>query len=757
MQMVAGSPFETASPHQAIAVLLLVENSQPMSFIWPDLRDLYLTKLVDNIEKTNAPTPIISLVLESYPSQGTPSSFPRQYNGLHEGLRDLRFNGSPDNKLSAAKISSGIDCLISLESEGRPAALHLIIVAARTPSDDSMGGGNNFSLWLLLAQKMAHANIRCHVVMSPNEDMTSLSVLFEETARLQSAVEGYPPFPIDRSQVTCRLSVQPSHHQFYPDGALAHNRPQRITIPRRNTFPLDGQYAESLELLDESAPPPSACVESENAPSLVTQLQQKHGLTKKKVYGAKPVRPSFFREERVRDRHRKIPAPLTMPMPLQHPELTQSGRAVSRSRAERMLRVGQGSPTELHPRRQLGYARRGSRFPSPEDDVGGAGPGPISSPASITTFNEMSPASSYDYPSPVSPTGDDYYGVPSTPHNSTPIVPMTLTPLHGGGSPGDPAWLQQPQTYTPGCASSGAPLSMSYFPVTSQPLYPSNLHQYCDPDPQAPQMVLQSQERQHLPQQPTTSLPPPQIPPQQLQPQHQHQHQQTMALSSYPHLSYPTPQPIESNIVQSVLQGNIYANPPFPSSAGGVEVTNGLHTQPQPPAPVSEREPIRPPLKKSRSYAEEDEIPFTFGKEYVAATTALFEQEVLPCYPDYPALGQPVKAVAPDDPKEPSNPTTAQTALSPCRGGLYINGSDSPPVQQVGGLYASRGRPDAPLPPAPVQQLSEGGEPQYYAHSQLQPPLTYVNMEHKPPAQCTLAYSTTFSPGTSSSLTGWAG
>lgn len=751
MQMVAGSPFETASPHQAIAVLLLVENSQPMSFIWSDLRDLYLTKLVDSIEKINAPTPIISLMLESYPSQGTQSSFPRQYNGLHEGLRDLGFNGSPDNKLSAAKISSGIDCLISVESQGRPAALHLIIVAASTPSDDSMGGGNSFSPWLSLAQKMAQANIHCHVVMSPNEDMTSLSFLFDETARLQSAVEVYPPFPIDRSRVTFRLSVQPSHHQFYPDGALAHNQPQRITPPRRNTYPLDSQYTESLELLDESAPSPSACVESDNAPSLVTQLQQKHGLTKKKVYGAKPVRLPFFREDRVRDRHRKIPAPLTMPMPLQHPELTQSGRAVSRSRAERMLRVGQGSPTELHPRRQLGYARRGSRLPSPEIDVSGAGPGPISSPASITTFNEMSPASSYDYPSPVSPTGDDYYGVPSTPQNSTPIVPMTLTPLHGGGSPGDPAWLQQPQTYTPGYASSGAPLSVSYFQVPSQQLYPL---QYCDPDPQAPQMALQSQERQYLPQQPMASLSPPQIPPQQLQPHLQHQPQQTMALLPYPQLSYPTPQPIESNIVQPVPQGNIYSHLPFPPSAGGVEVTNGIHTQPQPPAPVSELEPIRPPLKKSRSYAEEDEIPFTFEKEYVAATTALFEQEVLPSYPDYPGLGQPVKAVAPNVPKEPSNPTTTQTALSPCRGGLYINGSDSPPVQQVGGLYASRGRPDAP---APVQQVPEGGGPQYYVHSELQPTLKYANMEHKPPAQCTLAWPTTFSPGTSSSLTGWAG
>ena len=215
---------------------------------------------------------------------------------------------------------------------------------------------------------------------------------------------------------------------------------------------------------------------------------------------------------------------------------------------------------------------------------------------------------------------------------------------------------------------------------------------------------------------------------------------------------------MESNIVQPVPQGNIYTHPPFPPSAGGVEVTNGLHTQPQPPAPVSELEPMRPPLKKSRSYAEEDEIPFTFEKEYVAATTALFEREVLPGYPDYPALGQPAKAVAPDVPPEPSNPTTAQTALSPCRGELYNNGSDSLPVQQVGGLYASRGRPDAHPPPGPVQLVSEGGGPQYYGHSsQLQPTLKYANMDNKPPAHCTLAYSTTFSPETSSSLTGWAG
>ena len=81
---------------------------------------------------------------------------------------------------------------------------------------------------------------------------------------------------------------------------------------RRSSYPnpTENFYSEGFEPV--SAPAPN---DGDPPPSLVSQLQQVHGLTKKKVYGAKPARQPFFREERVRDKYRAAPASLTMPLP----------------------------------------------------------------------------------------------------------------------------------------------------------------------------------------------------------------------------------------------------------------------------------------------------------------------------------------------------------------------------------------------------------------------------------------------------------
>lgn len=42
--------FKTSIPNQRTDVLLLVENSQAMSFIWDDLRDRYLGRLMDKLK-----------------------------------------------------------------------------------------------------------------------------------------------------------------------------------------------------------------------------------------------------------------------------------------------------------------------------------------------------------------------------------------------------------------------------------------------------------------------------------------------------------------------------------------------------------------------------------------------------------------------------------------------------------------------------------------------------------------------------------
>lgn len=58
------------------------------------------------------------LVLESYACQdhGSNSSLSRQYSGYHDGLRDLKFNYAPDNRISAGRINNCIDVRIFLMS-----------------------------------------------------------------------------------------------------------------------------------------------------------------------------------------------------------------------------------------------------------------------------------------------------------------------------------------------------------------------------------------------------------------------------------------------------------------------------------------------------------------------------------------------------------------------------------------------------------------------------------------------------------------
>ncbi|KAJ3513933.1 hypothetical protein NLJ89_g2663 [Agrocybe chaxingu] len=64
-----------------------------------------------------------------------------------------------------------------------------------------------------------------------------------------------------------------------------------------------------------------------------------------------------------------------------------------------------------------------------------------------------------------------------------------------------------------------------------------------------------------------------------------------------------------------------------------------------------------------RATPEEDEERFTFGKDFVAATAALFEAEVLPAYPNFPGM----------------------------RSGLYEAPlPDTLPASEAGELYASR-------------------------------------------------------------------
>ncbi|KJA16053.1 hypothetical protein HYPSUDRAFT_207373 [Hypholoma sublateritium FD-334 SS-4] len=661
---------------QPIALLILVENSSAVSNVWTDLRDHHLVNLAANI-KAEVERPIVVSVLESYPCQdhGPNPSPPHQHSDAEVALRDVKFNPNPDNKISIGRINTCIDFLDSFKYQGQPAALHLIIVAATAPSDDNTdrSTGSDYSPWFFLAKKMADKNIYCHIVVSPQHDKGSLTTLFEETLRLQNNVEGRLHPPVDPSRMVIRVSTMPTH-QHYMDAASANlYSPQRTALPRRSSYPNPAEnfYSEGFEPV--SAP---ATNEGDPPPSLVSQLQQVHGLTKKKVYGAKPARQPFFREERVRDKYRTAPAPLTMPLPAvdQIPSPTAGGRAISQSRAERMARVGQGSPTELHARRQQhgAWPRRGSRLSTPEPDN-------LSWPASSpSAYHDTSPRSSYiasvssDISSPVTPGAmSDIYGIPQ------PIASMPSTSMHGitpvltgyqtGGMP-EPGWPQQ----------------------------------------QAQQQQQQQQQQQYTDVYsavPTSYFPPAQAPSQFYNSNGEYTHKDIM-------------QPLE----QTTPSPPAY-NPYM------MDCTPAMMLPPAPAAPTPVPEPAPRAAPEKRAAPQPDEERFTFSEDFVAATAALFDVEVLPSYPNYPGMSS----------------------------GLLPRGGMPPPqsAAQPGELYATRVRssyPPARPPPPPVAAPTAGTA---HAHPLARAP--YGNPYPQYPTYNTPAYPPAYPPAYGSSLTGWAG
>ncbi|KAF8063316.1 hypothetical protein FPV67DRAFT_236967 [Lyophyllum atratum] len=606
----SSSPFKPLMQYQAVATLFLIENSRTMSTMWPDLQDRYLQNIMTGFENANPMAPVTTLILESLPVHDTGfPAIPRQYNALRSGLQDVGFNWDVQNRLSADKILSGIEFLASAEFLGQPTMRHLIIVAASTPFDDTFGmnttaySGN--SPWHQLARKLTQADIQCHMVLSPTEDMSPLMALFDETLRLQSLVEEPPSFPIDNRRYLFRLSVRSSIYS----ATVPHTNPppsQRVPPRRNHSLPNPMRTNDDDDML-MLAP----TQEPENPPSLVSQLQQVHGLTKKKVYGAKPVRKPFFREERARQEPAGAPTPLILPILKSSPRRNGSGRALSTSKAARINRMAQSSPTESQPRRP-GLPRRNSRMSSPETDS-------FPSPSSFSIPSNASP--------PVSPTSSANVYIQPAP---VPRRPETIL---------DPSWGTMQYKSIPHS------FSQTEFPT------------YC---------------------------PPPALPP-------AARWQEVPA------------------VLQNVAPPHFYPeHRPFSQASGArTQAFSG----------VEDASPYRLPRRAS---CPEDEEPFTFNAEYVAATATLFKNEVLPAYPDL----QPV----------------FDENISPRRA-FYI-------AQDHGSMPPS---PSSAYDPGELYVATERDESlQHSLSHSLEYPIAAAGSPG-------LSYATSYSPGSSSSLTGWAG
>ncbi|KAF9039320.1 hypothetical protein BJ165DRAFT_1407519 [Panaeolus papilionaceus] len=571
--------FSPAVQHQPLSALFLIENSVAMSRVWPDLKDQALNKLLHTLISTNPTAPHIAVsFLESCPEEGHSSQpfSPRQYSDPFAGLENVRFSYAPENRISPTLVDHCIHFLESSNFQGQSIALHLFIVASTAPSQDITGTpftNNGYSPWVMLAQKMAQANIHLHLVLSPQEDLSGLSMMFDEAIRLRGNVEEVASFPTDMTRIMCRLSSRPPFETYgspASGGGMQVQQPERIAPPRRNSFPVDNFYPDGH-------PSPQGG-ELDTPPSLVSQLQQVHGLTKKKVYGTKPPRPPFFKDEPVRDNQRlpvrdryrgKGPAPLTMPPTFMETMVSSAsgGRAMSQSRADRKSRVGQSSPVDPS-RRQLGWPRRLSGLSTPEPEI---------LPSSATTYADTSPGGSYissDFSSPVTPasTSEEYYGVGQQVAVNVPPSAMAPAPQQAYSNLPTPEaqWSQPIQYGSPYSSLPGQ--TTTYF---SNPV-PGGNQQY------------------------GTNYPSP----------NGHFDNYVGEVPSIP----------TANIVSRVSPPSAaLAQAHFPQTA--LQATSGVKAHHR---------------TSSQSKKSDDDERFVFTKEFVAATASMFEKEVLPAYPNYP-------------------------------------------------------------------------------------------------------------------------
>lgn len=379
-----------------------------------------------------------------------------------------------------------------------------------------------------------------------------------------------------------------------------------------------------------------------SAPSLVTRLQQWHGLTKKKVYGTKPARQPFFRDERIREKYRVVPTPLAIPPSVSTtspitPIPSRDPRNASRPTTNRIRRLGdknlQGSPTDVNSRRQSPWPRRGSRLSSPESDAC------LSSPTSVSTYSTMSPVlpihHDFDYfssnvSSPVSPPADATYITQPGPQS---VGTSLLMPLDSGVSLTEPSWLQN-----------------QYSPVT--------------PLSQETSSVFPSQR--------------------QLPPLQAGQGSMLNSGSMIPHIiphhssSYP---PFSEPQLPNLSVG--------PGSTSGKKGGNRSRSEPMPVASTSR--PITPPI-------DDGDRPFIFNPEYEAATAARLEEVLQGSstyrYPVPPPRNKPIEAnvrlAPPTQRSRPSSP-------SPLSSHMALSYTESTPYSHPYELL-----PNATQPPSSI-------------------------------------------------------
>lgn len=287
--------------HQAVAVLLIIENSYAMACDWIDVRDRYVRTMIESLKAANATVPMEIQVLTTLPLNAEHVSCQMAIQHYND-LKDVEFNRSAENLVTVEHVYRGIEHLVTSEVGSRPTTVrHIFIVAATSPSEsferlDTDGRPQ----WKLVSEKLAEAHIYHHLIANVNQDMTALDHLFEETLLLQGNVENKAHVKPWNSTNSQSYTVRLASRTQVQICATTHVRGKPYTVSRNGKEPASRNSPPLRKMLSpETAEAPSTSARLD-APSLVAQLQKVHGLVKKKVHSVPPPRAPFFKDKLVK-------------------------------------------------------------------------------------------------------------------------------------------------------------------------------------------------------------------------------------------------------------------------------------------------------------------------------------------------------------------------------------------------------------------------------------------------------------------------
>ncbi|KAI0631385.1 hypothetical protein C8Q77DRAFT_1218892 [Trametes polyzona] len=311
-----------AMPGDALALLVLVEDSAQMAAKWPDVRDSYLPLLLEHLRAADPSVQIEARWLT------TSSSFPVALHAIADPVHcrtvpDLALGHGPDVKISPAAIQNAIQILAS-SLRGTSATRHFVLVAATGPlasSPMSEATPSGFDPWDDIALVLKQENIRLHVILNIGAEMRTYHELFKRSLQLQSNSEVPAWFPVDSRRFSIRLSGRPQYVRSSVAAPIplipAGIHQGRYGNPSSPLPPSKKSASPSTPPMQQDSPPPAASPhhrkaatsptaprsrgrgsETSNSPpesggGLVSYLQQMHGLTKKKSYGVKAPKKTY--------------------------------------------------------------------------------------------------------------------------------------------------------------------------------------------------------------------------------------------------------------------------------------------------------------------------------------------------------------------------------------------------------------------------------------------------------------------------------